>query len=266
MAVVEQRLPRSERGLRNGGRFDEIDGGRLRCQAANLDGDVVGGPAVAVPVDESVHLVTHRHAGGAVAEGDHDARPLVGRDPPPPVMPGAIGRERPQQLGRGEAGGAHLHECVADRRLGIGGVLEDEAIDALEALRFLVANSLHGSLLHIRECRDPGSVADLTDGNRCRSSPSDGRHIAKSTALCENVEYAPSLDSSSGSRGARDASPGRTATRDVPVVGHRHARCSSRSPGLAASRALCAKGAEKFRMRGCHIARSSFVYLSDTST
>ena len=147
MAVVEQRLPRRERGLRDGGGFDEVDRRRLRRQAANLDGHVLGGPAVAVPVDEAEHLVAHRHAGGAVAERDHDARPLVGRDPPPPVMSGAIGRERPQQLGRGEAGGAHLHECVADRGLGIGGVLVDEAVDALEALRFLEANGLHRSLL-----------------------------------------------------------------------------------------------------------------------
>jgi len=55
--MVEQRLPRSERGLRDGGRFDEVDRRRLRSQAAHLDGHVVGGPAVAVPVDEAEDLV-----------------------------------------------------------------------------------------------------------------------------------------------------------------------------------------------------------------
>ena len=73
MAVVEQRLPRGERGLRDRGGLDEVDPRRLRRQAANLDGHAVGGPAVAVPVDEAIHLVAHRHAGGAEAERDHDA-------------------------------------------------------------------------------------------------------------------------------------------------------------------------------------------------
>ena len=48
MAVVEQRLPRRERGLRDRGGFDEVDRRRLRRQAADLDGHVLGGPAVAV--------------------------------------------------------------------------------------------------------------------------------------------------------------------------------------------------------------------------
>ena len=136
MAVVEQRLPRRERGLRDGRGFDEVDCRRLRRQAAHLDGHELGGPAVAVAVDEPEHLVADRHAGGAVAERDHDARSLVRRDAPASVMSGAVGRQRPHQLGRGEAGGAHLHERVADRRPGIGGVLVDEAVNALEALRF----------------------------------------------------------------------------------------------------------------------------------
>ena len=84
MAVVEQRLPRREPGLRDRGGFDEVDRRRLRRQAARLDGHVLGGPAVAVAVDEAVDLVAHRHAGGAVAERDHDARSLVGRDPTGP--------------------------------------------------------------------------------------------------------------------------------------------------------------------------------------
>src|SRR5829696_4074601 len=159
-AVVEQRLPRREPGLRDGGGFDEIDRRRLGCQAASLDGHVLGGPAVAVPVDEAVDLVAHRHAGDSVAERDHGARTLVGWDPRAPLVSGSIGPERPRQLGRGEARGAHLHERVADRRLRIGGVLVDEALDALEALRFLEANGLHESLLVTSGgYRDPGSVA-----------------------------------------------------------------------------------------------------------
>jgi hypothetical protein len=40
---------------------------------ANLDGHKLGGPAVAVPVDEAEHLVAHRHAGRSKAERDDDA-------------------------------------------------------------------------------------------------------------------------------------------------------------------------------------------------
>src|SRR5215470_1607667 len=78
VAVVEQRLPRREPGLRDRSGFDEIDRRRLGCQAASLDGHVLGGPPVPVAVDESVDLVAHRYAGSTVAERDHDARPLVG--------------------------------------------------------------------------------------------------------------------------------------------------------------------------------------------
>ena len=189
MAVVEQRLPRSEPGLRDGRGFDEVERRRLRRQAAHFDLDVLGGPAVAVAVDQAEHFVADRHAGGAVSERDHDARPLVGRDPPPPLMSVAIGRKRPHQLGRGETGGAHLHERVADRGLGIGSVFVDEAIDALDALRVLDAHSLHRSLLSHRTSRDPGAVADLTDRSRCRSYPGDERDTAESTALCDDGEY-----------------------------------------------------------------------------
>ncbi len=136
-----------ERGLRNRRRFDEVDRLRLRRQAPHLNGHQLGGPAVAVTVDEAVHLVTHRKAGRAITERDHDARPLVRRDAPTAVVAVPIDRQRPQQLGRSEARGAHLHECVAHHGLRIGSVLVLEAIDALDALRFLQANGLHRSLL-----------------------------------------------------------------------------------------------------------------------
>jgi len=73
VAVIEQRLPRREPGLRDRRGFDEAGRRRLGGQAASLDGHVLGGPPVAVSVDEPVDLVAHRYAGGAVAEGDDDA-------------------------------------------------------------------------------------------------------------------------------------------------------------------------------------------------
>ncbi len=145
--MVEQRLPRREPRLRDRSGFDEINRRRLRCQAASLDGHVLGGPPVAVPVDQAEDLVAHRHAGGAEPQRDHDTRPLMGRDRRSPVVSGSIGPKGPRELGRGETGGTHLHERVADRGLGIRGVLVEQTLDALEALRLVDANGLHGNLL-----------------------------------------------------------------------------------------------------------------------
>src|SRR6266513_3001592 len=64
VAVVEQCLPRREPGLWDRSSCDEVDHRRLGRQAARLDGDVLGGPPVAVPVDQAVDLIAHRYAGG----------------------------------------------------------------------------------------------------------------------------------------------------------------------------------------------------------
>jgi hypothetical protein len=145
--VVEQRLPRREPGLRERGGLDMVERLRLRCERAHFDRDVLGGPPVAVTVDEAIDLVADVHPGGAVAEGNHDAGPLVRRDDHSPVVAGSVGAEGPHQLGGGEAGGMHLDEGVADGGLGIRGGLVDKAVDALEALWLLTAQGLHWSLL-----------------------------------------------------------------------------------------------------------------------
>src|SRR6516225_1052903 len=61
VAMVEQRLPGREPGLWDRSGFGEIDRRRLGRQTASLDGHVLGGPPVAVPVDEAVDLVAHRY-------------------------------------------------------------------------------------------------------------------------------------------------------------------------------------------------------------
>src|SRR5262249_14844747 len=87
VAVVEQRLPRRQAGLGDRGGFEEIDARRLRRDAASVDGDVLGGPAVAVAVDEPEDLVAHRDAGRSVPGRDDDARTLVGRYDARPLVP-----------------------------------------------------------------------------------------------------------------------------------------------------------------------------------
>jgi hypothetical protein len=61
-------------------------------------------------------------------------------------MTGSISHDGPGQLSRCETGSAHSHERVADRRLRIRRIAEDEPLDALEPFRLLHADGLHGSL------------------------------------------------------------------------------------------------------------------------
>jgi hypothetical protein len=150
LAVVEQRLPRGDPGLGDRGRLHVVDRLRLRRQIASFDRDVLGGPAVAIPVDEPEDLVADPHTGCAVAERDDDAGPFVSGDERRAVTACFVGEERPGQLGGGEAGSLHLDEGVADGRLGVRRVFVDEAVDALAALGLVDADGLHGrvSLSH----------------------------------------------------------------------------------------------------------------------
>jgi hypothetical protein len=55
---------------------------------------------VAVVEQGAVDLLADRDAGGAVAERDHDARPLVGRDQCAAVVPGSIAAKRAESRTR----------------------------------------------------------------------------------------------------------------------------------------------------------------------
>ena len=130
VAVVEQRLPGREGGLRQRCGLHVIDGGRGRRNVAGLDGDELRGGAVAVVVDQPIHLVADGHPGGAVSERDDHAGELLAWDQRCAVASGTVGVQRPEQLVGGDPARMHPDQHVADRRCGIRRVLVDETIDA----------------------------------------------------------------------------------------------------------------------------------------
>src|SRR5215212_1375780 len=79
-SMLEQRLPGRQGGQRYGGSPLMVQRAWLRGEVARFDGDVARGRAVAVPVGQSVYLISYRKTGGTVAQSGYDARDLVGRD------------------------------------------------------------------------------------------------------------------------------------------------------------------------------------------
>src|SRR5579884_2206158 len=77
-AVIEERLPGGQPSLRDGRGVYVINRVRLGRDVPRLDGDVFGGGAVTIPVDQAVHRVAHSEAGRAVPQRGHNARELVG--------------------------------------------------------------------------------------------------------------------------------------------------------------------------------------------
>jgi Berberine and berberine like len=165
--VHEQRMPRGETGLRHRGGVHVVEGRGLGCAVARVDRDQLGGATAAVPVDEAVHLVADREAGGAESERDDLTGELVRGDDRGAVTPGAIGVDRPEELARREAGGVHLHEDVSDRQHRVGRGLVHQAVDGHDpvARRNVTRRCLGG-------CAAPRKVLPSTDRGvrRCTSA------------------------------------------------------------------------------------------------
>src|SRR5919112_646967 len=102
-------------GQRYGGSPLMVQRARLRGEVARFDGDVARGRAVAVPVGQSVYLISYRKTGGAVAQSGYDARDLVGRDGRSTRLARAVNPcGRPLKLRGGKTRGAHFEQYVPD--------------------------------------------------------------------------------------------------------------------------------------------------------
>src|SRR5499427_1470649 len=78
-AVLEQPLPRSQARHHEGRTHGEVNVARQRCEVACLDGYILRQRAVASPVREAEHTLSHRQPRGAIAEGgDHSGQFVSG--------------------------------------------------------------------------------------------------------------------------------------------------------------------------------------------
>jgi hypothetical protein len=120
-AELEQSLPRSEARDRQARAHREVDVARQGREVACLDGRVLGQGAVASPVGEAEHALSHRESRRAIAEGGHHSGQLVPRNRRCPVTAGAIGPGRgPRQLSRDESRGMNLNDDIVYRCLRLG--------------------------------------------------------------------------------------------------------------------------------------------------
>jgi hypothetical protein len=120
-AVLEQPLPRGEAGDRQARAHREVDVARQRREVACLDRHILGQGAVAMPVREAEHPLSHRQTRRAISEsGDHSGQ-LVPRDRRCSVTVAAIGPGRgPCQLSRDESRRMDLNDDVVYRCLRLG--------------------------------------------------------------------------------------------------------------------------------------------------
>src|ERR687890_187351 len=124
----------------------------LRGEVARFDGDVTRGRAVAVPVGQSVYLISYRKTGGAVAQSGDHARDLVGRDGRSTRLARAVHPGgRPLKLRGGKTRGAHFEQYVPDSGRGWEDALVDKALRAaprLRTQRLHRPSSLGGGFVH----------------------------------------------------------------------------------------------------------------------
>ena len=120
-AVLEQSLPRGQARDRQARAHREVDVARQRREVACLDRHVLRQGAVAMPVREAEHPLSHRQPRRAVAEGGDHSGQLVPGDRRCSVTAEAIGPGRgPRQLSRDESRRMNLNDDVVYRcrRLG----------------------------------------------------------------------------------------------------------------------------------------------------
>src|SRR5207237_8085433 len=117
-AVLEQPLPRGQARDRQARSHCDVDVARERREVACLDGAMLRQGAVAIPVREAEHPLSHRQAPRAIAEaGDHPGQ-LVPGDRRCSVTVEAIGPGRgPRQLSWDESRRMNLNDDVVYRCL-----------------------------------------------------------------------------------------------------------------------------------------------------
>jgi hypothetical protein len=120
-AVLEQSLPRGQARDRQARAHREVDIARQRREVACLDGRVLRQGAVASPVREAEHSLSHRQPPRAIAKsGDHSGQ-LVPGDRRCSVTVEAIGPGRgPLKLSRDESRRMNLNDYVVYRCLRLG--------------------------------------------------------------------------------------------------------------------------------------------------
>jgi hypothetical protein len=119
--VLEQSLPRGQARDRQARAHREVDVARQRREVACLDGRVLRQGAVASPVREAEHPLSHRQPPRAIAEGGDHSGQLVPRDRRCSVTVEAIGPGRgPRQLSRDESRRMNLNDDVVYRCLRLG--------------------------------------------------------------------------------------------------------------------------------------------------
>ena len=120
-AVLEQSLPRGQARDWQARAHREVDVARQWREVACLDGYILRQGAVAMPVGEAEHSLSHRQSRRAVAEsGDHSGQ-LVAGDRRCSVTVAAIGPGRgPRQLSPDESRRMNLNDDVVYRCLRLG--------------------------------------------------------------------------------------------------------------------------------------------------
>src|SRR5947208_10938624 len=89
-AVLEQPLPRGQARHHKGRPHGEVNVARQRCEVACLDGYVLRQRAVASPVREAEHPLSHRQPRRSIAEGGDHSGQLVAGDRRRPVTAEAV--------------------------------------------------------------------------------------------------------------------------------------------------------------------------------
>src|SRR5438477_3428502 len=120
-AVLEQPLPRGQARDWQARAHREVDVARQRREVACLDGRILRQGAVAMPVREAEHPLSHRQTSRAIAEGGNHSGQLVPRNRRCSVTVAAIGPgRRPRHLSRDESRRMNLNDDVVYRcrRLG----------------------------------------------------------------------------------------------------------------------------------------------------
>src|SRR5919109_443363 len=119
--VHDQSLPRGQARDRQARTHYEVDVARQRREVACFDGRILGQGAVAIPVCEAEHPLSHREPRGAITEGGDHSGQLVPGDRGRSVTVEAIGPgRRPTQLSVNESRGVNLNDNVVDRWLWLG--------------------------------------------------------------------------------------------------------------------------------------------------
>src|SRR5215467_14826499 len=113
-AVLEQPLPRGQARHHKGRAHREVNVARQRCEVACLDGDILRQRAVASPVREAEHPLSHRQPPRSIAEGGNHSGQLVPRYRGRPVTPEAVDPGRgPRQLIASESRRMNLNHDIA---------------------------------------------------------------------------------------------------------------------------------------------------------